>query len=60
MSWCPVAILTDEISQDLDTVLRELHRIPALTGTTWNHPAVANGKLLVRNGTEAVCFDVAP
>jgi outer membrane protein assembly factor BamB len=39
---------------------RELHRIPALTGTTWNHPVVAHGKLLVRNGTEVACFDVAP
>lgn len=39
---------------------QELHRIPALTGTTWNHPVVAHGKLLVRNGTEVVCFDVTP
>jgi outer membrane protein assembly factor BamB len=39
---------------------QELHRIPALTGTTWNHPVVANGKLLVRNSTTAACFDVAP
>jgi outer membrane protein assembly factor BamB len=42
------------------TKFRELHRIPALTGTTWNHPVVAHGKLLVRNGVEVVCFDVAP
>jgi len=39
---------------------QELHRIPALTGTTWNHPVVANGKLLVRNSTTAACYDVAP
>ncbi len=38
----------------------ELARIKAVEGTTWNHPVVAHGKLLVRNGTEAVCFDVAP
>ncbi|HET6422990.1 MAG TPA: PQQ-binding-like beta-propeller repeat protein [Planctomycetaceae bacterium] len=38
----------------------EQARIKAVEGTTWNHPVVAHGKLLVRNGTEAVCFDVAP
>ncbi len=38
----------------------ELARIHAVDGTTWNHPAVAHGKLLVRNGTAAVCYDVAP
>lgn len=38
----------------------ELARIKAVEGTTWNHPVVAHGKLLVRNGTEVVCFDVAP
>lgn len=38
----------------------ELARIKAVEGTTWNHPVIAHGKLLVRNGTEAVCFDVAP
>ncbi len=38
----------------------ELARIKAVEGTTWNHPVVAHGKLLVRNGTEAVCYDVSP
>lgn len=38
----------------------ELARIKAVEGTTWNHPVVAHGKLLVRNGTEAVCYDVGP
>lgn len=27
-------------------------------GTTWNHPVLHRGKLLVRNGREAACFDV--
>lgn len=27
-------------------------------GTTWNHPVLYRGKLLVRNGREAACFDV--
>ena len=32
--------------------------LPALKGKTWNHPAVAHGRLFVRNGSELVCFDV--
>ena len=35
---------------------RELARLPALDGKSWNHPVVADGKLLVRNGREAVCY----
>ncbi|OYW14119.1 MAG: hypothetical protein B7Z55_16025, partial [Planctomycetales bacterium 12-60-4] len=38
----------------------ELARFHALDGTTWNHPVVAQGKLLVRNGSMAACYDVAP
>ena len=35
---------------------RELARVPALTGKTWNHPAIAGGRLFVRNGSEAVSY----
>jgi outer membrane protein assembly factor BamB len=42
------------------TKFEELGRVHAVDGTTWNHPAVAHGKLLVRNGTDAVCYDVTP
>jgi outer membrane protein assembly factor BamB len=38
--------------------LRELAKILALTGKTWNHPVVAHGLLLVRNGEEMVCFEL--
>jgi outer membrane protein assembly factor BamB len=37
----------------------ELARFPAIHGKTWNHPAIADGKLLVRNAVEAACFDVS-
>ena len=36
----------------------ELARFQAIHGKTWNHPAIAEGKLLVRNAVEMACFDV--
>jgi outer membrane protein assembly factor BamB len=37
---------------------QEVAELPALKDKTWNHPVVANGRLLVRNGQEAVCFNL--
>jgi len=35
---------------------RELYRMPAMSGKTWNNPSFANGYLIVRNYEEAVCY----
>jgi outer membrane protein assembly factor BamB len=38
---------------------KELGHFQALEGKTWNHPVVANGKLFVRNGEMAACYELA-
>ncbi len=35
-------------------------RVPALNGKTWNHPAVADGRLFVRNSHTMSCYDIRP
>jgi outer membrane protein assembly factor BamB len=37
----------------------ELWKIKAVKGKTWNHPAIAHGRLFVRNATEMVVYDLA-
>jgi len=37
----------------------ELSRFSALSGKTWNVPAIADGRLLVRNATEMACFNIS-
>ena len=36
----------------------ELARFQAIEGKTWNHPVVAHGKLIVRNGQEVAAFEM--
>jgi outer membrane protein assembly factor BamB len=37
---------------------RELFKVQALEGKTWNHPVVVGDRLYLRNATEAVCFQL--
>jgi outer membrane protein assembly factor BamB len=38
--------------------LEEVARLQAIQGKTWNHPAIADGKVLVRNAVEMACFEI--
>jgi outer membrane protein assembly factor BamB len=38
----------------------ELARFDAIDGKTWNHPIIADGRLLVRNAQEMAAFDIRP
>ena len=37
---------------------QELLRVPAIEGKTWNHPALSDGYLLIRNGNEMAGYDL--
>jgi outer membrane protein assembly factor BamB len=39
---------------------QEVARTPAVEGRTWNHPALADGILLVRNAEQMAAFDLRP
>jgi outer membrane protein assembly factor BamB len=37
----------------------EVAKFAALDGKTWNYPAIADGKLLVRNASEMASYDIS-
>ena len=37
----------------------EVAKFPALQGQTWNYPAIASGRLLVRNSAEMAAYDIS-
>ncbi len=37
---------------------QELSRFQAIRGKTWNHPAMSEGKLFIRNMVEIACYDI--
>ncbi|MCI0417951.1 MAG: PQQ-like beta-propeller repeat protein [Acidobacteria bacterium] len=37
----------------------EVSRFSAIEGRTWNHPALASGRLLLRNTNEMACFKIS-
>jgi outer membrane protein assembly factor BamB len=37
---------------------KEAARVKALSGKTWNHPAISDGRLLLRNDREMMCIDL--
>ena len=39
---------------------QEVAKFQAIEGKTWNQPALAQGKLIVRNEKWMACFDLAP
>jgi outer membrane protein assembly factor BamB len=38
----------------------ELARFQAIEGKTWNHPALAGGRIFIRNAVQMACFDLRP
>ncbi len=39
---------------------KELCRFQAIQGKTWNHPVIGHGRVFLRNGEEAACYELTP
>ncbi len=39
---------------------QQITRLPSLPGKTWNNPALAGGRLYVRNDSQMICYDISP
>jgi outer membrane protein assembly factor BamB len=56
------------ISESGDAVLveanpkehRELGRIHAIDGKTWNHPVISRDRMFLRNAEEMACYELKP
>ena len=44
---------------ELRAAAADLARFEALKGQTWNYPAIASGRLLVRNSNEMAAYDIS-
>jgi outer membrane protein assembly factor BamB len=40
------------------SALKEIARIPAIEGKTWNHPVLSGHRVYLRNAEEAACFEL--
>ncbi len=60
--WLIVLAETGEVAlvKAIPEAFTEVARFQAITGKTWNNPAMWKGLLLVRNGDEAACYDLRP
>ena len=38
---------------------QQVARIPAISGKTWNHPAISGGRLYIRNSSVMACYDIS-
>ena len=38
---------------------QEITSLNAISGKTWNNPAIAGGRLYIRNGTQMACYDIS-
>jgi outer membrane protein assembly factor BamB len=38
----------------------ELARFQAIQGKAWNYPALAHGRIFIRNAAEMACFEISP
>ena len=50
-------IVLVDVSRDS---MAEVVDFQAIDGKTWNHPVLNRGRLFVRNGEEAACYDLSP
>lgn len=53
-------VLLISATPDEYTIIARIKALTKKPKKTWNHPVIAQGKLFVRNSTEAVCYKLSP